>query len=350
MAKEAKAENPKLVISAAPHIKDDSNVSKIMWQVVLALIPALIGATYLFGARALWLTILGGVTAVVTEALIQKFIMKQPVTISDGSALVTGILVSFNVSPAVPWWMPVVGSVFAIAIGKMPFGGLGNNPLNPALLGRAFLLASWPVHMTGEWLKPLWYKAEGFNFFSLSIPTSGTGWDTISTATPLGIIKEGSKSFPELLSNYDYLDMFLGRIPGVIGETSVILLLIGAGYMLYKKIIGLRIPLSYILTVFILSEIIGVTQGNPMLGVFHLLTGGLMLGAFFMATDMVTSPVTPAGRIWFGIGCGVLTVVIRFWGGYPEGVSYSILLMNIATPLIDRYTRPKILGAANQKK
>ena len=350
MAKEIKAEKPKLVLSAAPHIKDDSGIAKIMWYVVIAMMPALIGATYFFGFRALWLTILGGISAVITEAIIQKFLMKKPVSVRDGSALVTGILVSFNVSPAVPWWMPIIGSIFAIGVGKMVFGGLGNNPLNPALLGRAFLLASWPVHMTGEWLKPGWWQQSGYNFFSMSVREGTKIVDAISTATPLGIIKEGGmEKFSELLSNYNYFDMLLGRIPGVIGETSVILLLIGAGFMLYKKVIGLRIPLSYILTVFILSEIIGLTKGNPMLGVFHVLTGGLILGAFYMATDMVTSPVTPAGRIWFGVGCGLLTVVIRFWGGYPEGVSYSILLMNITVPLIDRYTRPKALGAVKAK-
>ena len=285
-------------------------------------------------------------SAVATEALIQ-FLMKKPITVKDGSAVVTGILLGFNVPAAVPWWIPVIGFAFAIAVGKIPCGGLGYNPMNPALLGRAFLLASWPTRMT---------------IFKIA-PTGGTlsGIDAVTTATPLNVFKtskdiianqanqlpdkvaQATKAIDQLYDSYS--NLFFGKVGGVIGETSVALLLLGAIYLIYKRYIGLRIPLTYIGTVALLSWIFGGTEGlftgDP---IFHVLAGGLILGAFYMATDMVTSPVTPKGRYYFGIGCGILTVVIRLIGGYPEGVSYSILLMNLAVPLLDRYTKPKTFG------
>lgn len=322
-----------------------------MYTVILTLIPAGIGSVYFYGPKALWIILISIASAVATEALVQKM-LKVPIAVSDGSAILTGILLAYNVPSSVPLWLPIVGSFFAIAVGKMVFGGLGYNPMNPALLGRAFLLASWPTHMT---------------IFTDVIPKGGTvsGIDIMTSATPLNVLKTAQgvlahpgEFSPEQLTQahdaigklYDSLGaLFLGRIGGCIGETSVILLLIGAAYLMYKRYIGWKIPFSYIGTVALLTWIFGGSEGlftgNA---IFHILSGGLILGAFYMATDMVTSPVTFRGRIYFGIGCGVITVVIRLIGGYPEGVSYSILLMNLFTPLIDRFTQPKVFGGAKR--
>lgn len=343
----------KFYVSSSPHITDKDSIPKIMYGVVISLIPATIGSIYYFGIRAGWVILLAIIAAVTTEAGLQK-LMKKPITVKDGSAVVTGILLAFNVPAEVPWWIPVIGSAFAIAIGKVPFGGLGYNPLNPALLGRAFLLASWPTRMT-----------------IFNTPPKGgslSGIDLITSATPLNVFKQqkdiiaslaNDPNMTEKVNNaqqaisqlYDsYGNLFLGKIGGCIGETSALLLLIGAVYLIYKRYIGLRIPLSYIGTVAVLSWIFGGTEGifsgDP---IFHVLAGGLMLGAFYMATDMVTSPVTSSGRYIFGVGCGAITVLIRLVGGYPEGVSYSILLMNLTVPLIDRYTKPKTFGKVNKK-
>jgi electron transport complex protein RnfD len=343
----------KFFVSSSPHITDKDSIPKIMYGVVISLVPATIGSVYFFGIRAGWIILLAIIAAVATEAGLQK-LMKKPITVKDGSAIVTGILLAFNVPAEVPWWIPVIGSVFAIAIGKIPFGGLGYNPLNPALLGRAFLLASWPTRMT----------------IFQTPPRGGTlsGIDLVTSATPLNVFKqqkdiiasfaddpaitEKVKTAQEAISQlYDsYGNLFWGKIGGCIGETSVVLLLIGAVYLIYKRYIGLRIPLSYIGTVAILSWLFGGTEGifsgDP---IFHVLAGGLILGAFYMATDMVTSPVTSPGRYIFGVGCGVITVLIRLVGGYPEGVSYSILLMNLTVPLIDRYTKPKTFGKVSSQ-
>ena len=331
-----------LSVSSAPHIRAKDTTQKIMFAVVISLMPALLGSVYFFGARALWLTLFSVITAVLTEWTIQK-LRKVDITVSDGSAIVTGILLAFNLPGGVPWWMPVVGSFFAISIGKQAFGGLGFNPMNPALLGRAFLLASWPVHMTTDWTAPI----------------SGTksGISTVTTATPLAVLKEAIdnlsiedkaqqalQTIAELKGSY--LKLFLGNVGGCIGETSVLLLLIGVVYLLYKGYINYRIPLSYIATVAIFTWIFGGPNGNfsgdPL---FHILSGGLIVGAFFMATDMITSPSTPKGQWIFGLGCGIFTVIIRRVGGYPEGVSYSILLMNLTTPLLDRYLKHKPFGS-----
>ena len=341
-----------LVVSASPHIRQDVSVEKVMFGVVIALVPALAGAFYFYGPRALILTVIAVATALLTEAAIQR-LRGVPVSVRDGSALVTGILLAFNLPPGVPWWIPVVGSFFAIAIGKQVFGGLGYNPLNPALLGRAFLMASWPVHMTTAWTPP-----SGGTLSGVSL----RGIDVVTQATPLAVLKKVSEIIAdpasttrqvvqarEVLADLGSADsianLFVGRIGGCIGETSVILLLIGAAYLMFKHYIEWRIPGTYIATVAVLSWIFGgpsgLFTGNAL---FHVLAGGLILGAFFMATDMVTSPVSPRGMMVFGFGCGLLTVIIRLIGGYPEGVSYSILLMNVATPLIDRHTRPKKFG------
>jgi electron transport complex protein RnfD len=342
----------RLALTPSPHIRDGMSIKGVMYAVVISLIPAAAGAVYFFGMRALVIIVLASVSALLTEAACQKA-MKRKVTISDGSALVTGILLAFNVPPGVPYWLPVVGSVFAIAVAKIPFGGLGYNPLNPALAARAFLLASWPVSMTAAWTEP----SRG----SLS------GISAITTATPLGVFKyarglvvdpastaqdvsRASAYLGELYSGPSLRNLFLGNVGGCVGETSVLLLLVGAAYLLIRGIICWRIPLSFIGTVALLTWVLGgkgVFDGYPL---FHMLSGGLMLGAFFMATDMVTSPVTPKGKLIFGVGCGIITSIIRLLGGYPEGVSYSILIMNITVPLIDRYTRPKKLGEVTQAK
>ncbi|MCF7792573.1 MAG: RnfABCDGE type electron transport complex subunit D [Candidatus Cloacimonetes bacterium] len=345
-------------VSAAPHIKQKISVSSVMWQVVIALIPALLAGIFFFGIQSLLLTLYAVVAAVVTEALIQR-LRNVPISVSDGSAVVTGILVAFNINVASPWWLPVAGSVFAIAVGKQIFGGLGFNIFNPALLGRAFLVASWPTLTTAGWTKTMPLNGifessiNGLKALPSNIP------DVITSATPLGVAKalrdttQISRDMAEtvmnnLASTDTIQNIFWGNIGGCIGEISAAALLIGAAYLAYKHIIEWRIPISYIGTVFVLIYIFGGINGlfsaSIMLPIFHIFSGGLILGAFFMATDMVTSPVTKRGRIIFGIGCGVLTVVIRMVGGYPEGVSYSILLMNIAVPLIDRYTGPKIFG------
>lgn len=331
-------------VSATPHLRDRATVPGIMYSVVVALLPALAGAIYFFGLRALWIIALTTVVCVATEGIIQK-LSGKPLTIRDGSAVVTGILLAFNLPPGVAWWIPVLGGVFAIAVAKMVFGGLGQNPLNPALAGRVFLLFSFPVQMTTTWLTP---------------------FDAESTATPLNIMKELSK----VIANRDSLPietvnaalsrmadietsltgLFIGNRSGCIGETSVLLLLIGGTYLIAKRIIDWRIPFFFIGTVGVLAWVFGSPEGyfqGPLL--FHVLSGGLFLGAFFMATDMVTSPITVHARILYAVGCGVLTVIIRLIGGFPEGVSFAILLMNLTVPLLDRFTKPAAFGKAAKR-
>ncbi len=338
-------------VSSSPHIQDRESIPRIMFSVTASLLPAAGYSVYLFGWRALWIMLLSIAACVITEAVAQKM-MKKPITISDGSALLTGLLLAFNVSAQVPLYLPVIGGIFAIAVGKQVFGGLGFNPMNPALLGRAFLLASWPTHMT---------------VFSEAVPRGSTvsGIDVITSATPLNVFKQAKEvlahasDYPVEKVNqaheavgqlYDNLDtLFVGQIGGCIGETSVLFLLIGAVYLLYKRYIGWEIPGSYIGSVAVLAWIFGGSEGLFSGNIlFHVFAGGLMLGAFYMATDMVTSPLTRKGRLIFGAGCGVITVLIRVVGGYPEGVSYSILLMNLLVPVIDRSTRPKVFGGAKK--
>ncbi|MBN2102547.1 RnfABCDGE type electron transport complex subunit D [bacterium] len=335
-------------ISASPHLRDDLSISKIMYAVILTLIPAGAWSVYIFGLKALWLILIAILSAIATEWICQK-LMRRPITLYDGSAILTGLLLAYNLPPCVPLWIPAVGAFVGIFIGKQIFGGLGYNPMNPALIGRAFLMASWPVHMTV-------FKTIPNGEQSLS------GIDCITGATPLTVFKEmreilinRADFLPEQVTqanetmfqlNRSYWKLFFGNTGGCIGEVSAFLILLGASYLLYRRIIGWKIPLSYIGTVAILTTLFGGTNGlftgNAL---FHILSGGLFLGAFYMATDMVTTPVTFYGRLLFGFGCGVLTVIIRLWGGYPEGVSYSILLMNLTTPLLDRYTKPKVFGS-----
>lgn len=308
----------RLIVSASPHLHKDESVRMIMWMVVLSLIPAGIGGVAFFGSNALWVILLGVISAVVTEFILQK-LSKNKITVLDGSAVLTGLLLAYNLPPEVPFWIPIIGSMFSIAIGKQIFGGLGQNIFNPALVGRVFLMASWPKYMT-TFSKP----------FSV---------DAVTQATPLMLLKEG-----KLTEHISYLDLFLGKRGGCIGEVCIIALIIGALFLLIKRYITLHIPLTYILTTGVFMY---VFAGKTLFAgdwLFHILSGGLILGAFFMATDYVTSPLTIKGQLIFAFGCGALTAVIRLWGGYPEGVSYAILMMNAATPIIDRFTKNKVYG------
>lgn len=309
-------------------MSDPITTDKAMKMVSLALLPAALLAVYNFGWNALMLMIVSMATCVATEYFIQKG-LKKAVTVNDGSALLTGLLLAMTVTPQLPLPMMVVGAVVAIAIGKQVFGGLGYNVFNPALIGRAFLLASWPVAMT-TWSWP-----------SNSLGWVGTNVDAVSGATALGLEKMGV--LENLNATVPYFQLLWGNISGSLGETSALLLLLGGLYLIFTKVIDWRIPTSYLATVVVLAF---VFQKDPL---FHVLAGGVILGAFFMATDWVTSPVTPKGRIFFGIGCGVITMLVRLYGGYPEGVCYSILIMNAVTPLLDRATMPKRFGEVKSR-
>jgi electron transport complex protein RnfD len=353
------AENRIFDVAVSPHAGSLQTTKRIMWDVVIALIPALIAAFWFFGPQVLVLVGASVVAAVLTEWLCLKF-MKRPVNFAfDGSAVVTGILLAYNVPAGVPWWLPVIGSAFAIAVAKQAFGGLGHNIVNPALLGRAFLMASFPVLMTAGWLAPMqWQDGERIDVQACGVSTAQLSQsgelDALTGATPLSALKQtfgwdtesgrAERVRTMLYSPESIKNLFTGRIGGCIGETSSIMLLLGAVYLILRKVLELRLPLSYLGSVALFGWVFGGQswfQGNPL---FHVLAGGVILGGFFMVTDLVTTPVTKKGRIIFGIGAGLLTMVIRRWGGYPEGCSYSILLMNLATPLIDRYTRPLSFG------
>lgn len=307
----------KLTISVSPHVYSPVDTQHMMKGVIKALIPVVASSLFFFRWRAFEIILTTVIACVVTEYLLQKVRGRQ-VKIGDLSAVLTGFLLALVLPPSIPLWMCVVGSVFAIGLGKEVFGGLGANIFNPALLARAFLMAAFPVHLT-TWTRPITL-------------------DAMTGATPLALAKFEHVIIPNLA-------LFLGNIGGSLGETSALALVLGLGYLLYKKIIDYRIPLAYIGTVFVVAadmHIIDPGQFSPPM--FHVLAGGLLLGAAFMATDPVTSPVTARGRWVFGIGCGLITLIIRVWAGLPEGVMYSILLMNAFTPLINRMTRPRRFG------
>jgi electron transport complex protein RnfD len=308
-----------LRVSSSPHIRSKDSVNSIMRDVVIALLPATGASIYFFGINAAMIVAVTILTALVTEAVIQK-VRKKDITINDWSAAVTGLLLALNLPASVPLWIPVIGAIFAIAIVKHAFGGIGSNFMNPALAARAFLVTSWPIEMT-SWIT--------------------TGPDAVSAATPLGIMKEGSAAaLPSLM------DVMTGSIGGSLGETSALLLILGGVYLLYRGVISYRIPTFYIGTVFVLTFLLdGFSITNSVYSIF---VGGLMLGAIYMATDYSSSPITPKGQIVFAVGAGLLTTLIRLYGGYPEGVQFSILLMNVATPLIERYTAPKVFGGAKK--
>lgn len=294
-------------VSPSPHIRSNTTVKTIMRDVIIALMPALIVGIYFFKMNAVLVILTSVISSVFAEWLWEKLTHKR-ITIGDLSAVVTGLLLAFNLPPTIPLWMVIVGAFFSIIVVKQFFGGIGQNFVNPALAGRAFLLASYSTAMT-KWTV-----------------------DGVTTATPLAILKTGKGTLPPIT------DLLIGNIGGCIGEISAIAILIGAAYLFYKKVISWEIPVTYIGTVLILTLLFGRN------GFYEIFAGGLMLGAFFMATDYATTPITSKGKIIFGIGCGILTAVIRRFGPNPEGVSYSILIMNLFVPLIDRKTAPRIFG------
>ncbi len=306
-----------LIVSSSPHIFDKLTTPRIMWGVVVALVPVMIASIFFFKFLAVGLMVTCVLACVVTEFAIQK-LRKVRVTINDGSALVTGLLLAMVLPPSVPLWAAALGGIVAVGLGKQLFGGLGYNIFNPALLARAFLMAAFPIFLT-SWTNPL-------------------ALDAVTKATPLGLMKFEHISTP-------YMDLFLGNVAGSLGETSAVAILIGGAYLLIKRYADWRIPLSFLLTSTILGGILyAINPSAYPTALFHILSGGMLLGALFMATDPVTSPVTKKGRWIFGIGCGILVIVIRTWSGLPEGAMYSILLMNGITPLVNRYTKPKRFG------
>lgn len=322
-----------LTISGSPHIHSGLSVKKIMWSVVFAMIPALLVSIYYFGLGAIKVTVFAVAACLLFEFLVNKFLLKKENSISDGSAVITGILLAFNVPSNLPVWMIIVGAFVAIVIAKMSFGGLGNNPFNPALVARIFMLISFPVDMT-SWPKP-------------NPIASLSTLDAITGPTPLGILKEGGN----LSEVPAYIDMFIGNMGGSLGEVSALALLLGAIYLLFKKIITWHIPVAFIGSAALFSGILYMVDSTTYVDpIFHLLTGGMILGAFYMATDMVTCPMTPKGQIIFGLGCGIMTILIRVFGSFPEGVSFAILIMNGFTPLINKMLKPKRFGEVIKEK
>lgn len=322
-------------VSPSPHIHQTETVPRLMYGVLIALVPALLASALVFGVSALLVIVYAVASCVAFEFLINRFLLKKQISVLDGSAIITGVLLAFNLPASIPWWAIIVGSLVAIGIGKMAFGGLGNNPFNPALVGRVFLLISFPVPMT-NWPKPV------------DSPLSLV--DGVSGATPLAIVKEGldaGQTIPQVIQNLPpYFDFFIGNIGGSIGEISGLALALGFIYMLYKKIITWHIPVAMLGAIFLFSGVFwAVDPDQYMDPLFHILTGGILLGAFFMATDYVTSPMSYRGMVIYGIGIGVVTMVIRFWGAYPEGVSFAILIMNAFVPLINKYVKPKRFGS-----
>ena len=333
--KKEAAAGPRYLVSSSPHLHDGQSIAGIMKLVIIALMPATLFSIYIFGLHALRVIVLAVASALIFEALSQR-IMRRPVRIKDYSAALTGLLLALNLPATSPWWLVVVGSFFAIVVAKQIYGGLGYNPFNPALVGRVVLLISFPVQMTARWVSP-----------------SRWGMDAVTTATPLGRIRESLLSQGHIdlnLTQQEWFDLLLGNRAGCLGEVSVVLLLAGGIFLIAKRIISWHTPFTFIGTVWILTGIFHLVDpsryADPS---FHIITGGLFIGAFFMATDYVTSPITGKGMLIFGAGCGLITVVIRLFGAYPEGVSFAILFMNAVTPLIDRYVKPKVFGEGERR-
>lgn len=324
----------KLLVSPSPHIHGKENTGNLMRDVVIALLPAVAVSIYFFGFSALMLFVVGVLSCVVVEFLIAKFLLKTKCTICDYSAVITGLLLALNVPVSTPWWVMLIGAIVAIGIAKMTFGGLGQNLFNPALVGRVFLLVSFPVIMT-DWSIP-------HSFFGATI-------DAASGATPLGIVKEGlaqGQTLSQIYAAHDfsYSEMLFTRL-GSAGEISAIALLLGFVYLLVRRVIRPHIPLAVLGSVFVFSGILWLCNGEKFTDpLFNILTGGILLGAIFMATDYVTSPMSPKGMIVFGVGIGVLTILIRQFGAYPEGISFAILIMNATVPLLNMYFKPKRFG------
>ena len=322
----------KLTVASSPHVRCNETIPKIMWNVVAALVPAAAFGVYYFGVNALVNIIVAIVSAVIFEFLWEKAMHKR-ITITDGSAVITGHLLAMTCPPSLPWWMSIVGSFLAIVVCKQAMGGLGYNIFNPAHVGRAGLMVSWPVAMT-TWTQ-----------------LNGTVIDGVAGATPLNVFKHGgSDALFQLFGTNDwssiYQSLFFGFRNGSLGETSTVLLILGGLWLIYKGYVNWQVPVVMIATVGILT---GAVYGSANVALFQMMAGGLIIGAFFMATDMVTAPITVKGQVIFALGCGLITVLIRVLGGYPEGVCYSILLMNTLTPLIDRLVKPTVFGAVKTK-
>lgn len=325
-------------VAPSPHIHQELTVPKVMQTVVIAMLPALAMSIYNFGLGALYVTSLAVIFCVATEYVIVKYLLKKSLTLHDSSAIVTGMLLAFNVPSNLPWYIILIGSIVAMGLGKLSFGGLGNNPFNPALVGRVFLLLSFPVEMT-RW----------------PLPGNRLSLDGETAPTVLGLLKEGLRNgepVEKITSTFpNWTDFFFGFQGGSLGEMSAVALLIGFGFMLYRKIISWHIPVTMIATVFLMTGAFWLIDpgkyANP---VFHVLTGGVMLGAIFMATDYVTSPFTHKGMVIFAVGIGVITVVIRLFGSYPEGVSFAILIMNAFVPLINKYAHGRRFGEKTEKQ
>jgi electron transport complex protein RnfD len=329
-------------LSGSPHVHGDESVKKIMYTVVYAMVPAMLVSVYFFGFDALRVLIISVAACLFFEWAIQKYLIKGPITINDGSAVVAGILLAFNIPANIPWWILVIGALVTIGVAKMSFGGLGKNPFNPALVGRVFMLISFPVQMT-SWPvpKPL---------FASEVT------DAITGPTALGILKEGlgaGKTIDQIMADPlmpTYIDRLTGNMTGSLGEMSAIALILGGIYMVLRKVIDWQLPVSIILTVFVFAGIFHLIDPQHYIDpTFHLLTGGLMLGAIYMATDMVSSPMNMSGKVLYGIGIGLLTIIIRMWGAYPEGISFAILIMNAFVPLINNAFKPRRFGKLAKK-
>ena len=314
----------KLTIAPSPHVQSDRSTACIMRDVVIALLPALVVSTVVFGANVLFVTALSVLACVVFEYLIQRFIVRGEVTVGNWSAIVTGVLLAFNLPAGIPWWIVLIGAFVAIGIAKSSFGGLGKNPFNPALVGRVFLLIAYPVQMT------TFPEVDGF--------------DALSGATPLAAVKHGVG-----LDAVGLQELLLGNMPGSLGEVAALALLAGFVYLLWRKVITWHIPVTILVTMAAFACIVGWCNGLTgdalwQLPLFHILAGGAMLGSIFMATDYATSPMTVKGGVIFAVGIGVITMCIRMWGAYPEGMSFAILIMNSVVPLLNKYIKPKRFG------
>lgn len=329
----------KFIVAPAPHMHNPHSTRSLMGDVIIALLPALAVSAWVYGLGVLTITAIAITSCVVIEYLIQRFIIRGRETVSNLSAIVTGLLLAFNLPTSIPWWIVVVGAAVAIGVGKMTYGGLGRNPFNPALVGRVFLLIAYPVQMT-----------------KFAQPTMSGYVDATSGATPLASVKSLSQdaSFSESLGNIDFSGMFFGFIPGSMGEIAAAALLVGGIYLLWRKVITWHIPVSILCTMALFAFAVvffGGERGAVLyeFPAFHILAGGALLGAIFMATDYVTSPMTHKGMIIYGIGIGAITMIIRLWGAYPEGMSFAILIMNGVTPLINKYVKPRRFGKTSAK-
>lgn len=329
-----------IIVSASPHVHSDRTSKKLMYDVVIALIPAFLVSIYVFGIGALIVTSVAVISCLLFEYVIQKYLLKTEVTIADGSALITGLLLAFNLPSNLPIWMIISGSLVAIGIAKLSFGGLGFNIFNPALVGRVFLLVAFPVQMTS------WPTA---------VVNNTTLVDAVTGATSLGMIKEGlmfGETMTQISSKIpSTMDMLFGFTGGSIGEISALALLLGGLFLIFRKVISWHIPVTVLATMAAMTGIFWLINpehyANPLI---HILSGGALIGAFFMATDLVTSPMTKKGMVVFAIGIGIITVVIRLWGAYPEGISFAILIMNAFVPLINKYFKPRRFGAKIKAK